>query len=156
MRRCGHQEGTQDFEVSPEEVFKDFIDSEPISIKEVVMAEAPKAQPDKEAFYAEEDSDNDSDFEVKYQQEEDKFDDLIAIKKPMFLRELMMSLESDNNKKFEIAIESAEELIRKETLNDLEVVAEDLFLQLCRIQNKFAIEEFSAKKYHAIQALVEK
>jgi len=46
----------------------------------------------------------------------------------MFLRELMMSLESDNNKKFEIAIESAEELIRKETLNDLEVVAEDLFL----------------------------
>ena len=46
-----------------------------------------------------EDSDNDSDFEVKYEQEEDRFDDLVAIKKPMFLKELVLGLQSDNNKK---------------------------------------------------------
>jgi hypothetical protein len=62
----------------------------------------------------------------------------------------MMGLESDNHQKFEMAIENAEELIRTEKLNDLEVMSNDLFQLLCRIQNKFKIESFSVKKYHAI------
>ena len=61
-----------------------------------------------------------------------------------------MGLESDNHQKFEMAIENAEELIRTEKLNDLEVMSNDLFQLLCRIQNKFKIESFSVKKYHAI------
>lgn len=72
------------------------------------------------------------------------------MKKPLFLKELMMGLESDNHQKFEMAIENAEELIRTEKLNDLEVMSNDLFQLLCRIQNKFKIESFSVKKYHAI------
>ena len=52
---------------------------------------------------------------------------MIPIKKPLFLKELVMGLESDNHQKYKIAIESAEELIRTESLNDLEVIGADLF-----------------------------
>jgi hypothetical protein len=37
-----------------------------------------------------------------------------------------MNLESDNHKKLEIAIDCSEDLIRQESLNDLDVVAQDL------------------------------
>jgi len=38
----------------------------------------------------------------------------------------------------------------------MEVVAEELLQILCRVQNKFGVEDFSVKKYQAIQALVER
>jgi len=63
------------------------------------MPTKPKVKLEESKFYNEEDSDNDSDFEVKYEQEEDRFDDLVGIKKPMFLKELVICLQSDNNKK---------------------------------------------------------
>jgi hypothetical protein len=44
----------------------------------------------------------------------------------MFLKELVMGLQSDKNKKQELAIETADELIRRGDLNDLELVAEEL------------------------------
>jgi hypothetical protein len=63
------------------------------------MPAKPKLKLEESKFYNEEDSDNESDFEVRYEQEEDRFDDLVAIKKPMFLKELAMGLQSDNYKK---------------------------------------------------------
>jgi len=63
------------------------------------MPTKPKVKLEESKFYNEEDSDNDSDFEVKYEQEEDRFDDLVGIKKPIFLKELVIGLQSDNNKK---------------------------------------------------------
>jgi hypothetical protein len=63
------------------------------------MPAKPKVTLEESKFYNEEDSDNDSDFEVKYEQEEDRFDDLVGIKKPIFLKELVIGLQSDNNKK---------------------------------------------------------
>jgi hypothetical protein len=55
-----------------------------------------------------------------------------------------------------MGIEGAEELIRKQTLNDLDIMAEELLQILFRIQNKFGIKEFSLLKFKSIQALVER
>ncbi len=71
-----------------------------------------KEEEKKREFYNEEDSDNDSDFEVKYQMEEDTYEDLIDTKKPLFIKDLIMGLMSDKREKFEISLNSAEELIR--------------------------------------------
>jgi hypothetical protein len=71
-------------------------------------------------FYCEQDSDNESDFEVMYEQGAgEEFQDLKPIKKPLYLSELVMSLQSENHEKFTLAVDSAEDLIRKQTLNDL-------------------------------------
>ena len=116
-----------------------------------------KEEEDKEQqFYAEEDSDNDSDFEVKYEQKADTFQDLQPIGKPLYLSDLIMSLQSDTFDKFKIGIESAEELIRNQSLVDLEVQASELLTLLFRVQNKFSIDDFSLRKYKSIQALVER
>ena len=101
-------------------------------------------------FYAEEDSDNDSDFEVKYEQKADTFQDLQPIRKPLYLSDLIMSLQSDTFDKFKIGIESAEELIRNQSLVDLEVQACELLTLLFRVQNKFSIDDFSLRKYKSI------
>ena len=72
-----------------------------------------------DAFYAEDDSDNDSDFEVKYAQPDDTFQDLTPIKKPLYLSDLIQGLQSDNHDRFTLAIDTAEELLRNQRLNDL-------------------------------------
>lgn len=46
-------------------------------------------------------------------QEEDGFEDLKAVKKPLFLGDLIMGLMSDDREKFTMCLESAEDLIRK-------------------------------------------
>jgi hypothetical protein len=46
-------------------------------------------------------------------QDEDEYEDLKTVKKPLFLTDLVMGLMSDDREKFTICIESAEELIRK-------------------------------------------
>ncbi len=51
-------------------------------------------------FYAEQDSDNDSDFEVQYKMEEDEYEDLKDVKKPIFIKDLIMGLMSDKREKF--------------------------------------------------------
>jgi hypothetical protein len=66
-----------------------------------------------EKFYDDQDSDNESDFEVQYMQDEDGYEDLKTVKKPLFLTDLVMGLMSDDREKFTVCIESAEELIRK-------------------------------------------
>ena len=43
-------------------------------------------------MYASEDSDNDSDFDIKYQQEEDQFKDLKKITQPLFITDLILGL----------------------------------------------------------------
>ncbi len=83
-------------------------------------------------------------------QDEDGYEDLKTVKKPLFLTDLVMGLMSDDREKFTICIESAEELIRKQNLNDLSVVSEELIQTMFRIQNKFGIENFSLKKYKSI------
>ena len=44
--------------------------------------------------------------------EEDTYEDLIDTKKPLFIKDLIMGLMSDKREKFEISLNSAEELIR--------------------------------------------
>jgi len=41
-------------------------------------------------MYAENDSDNESDFDVKYEQTPDNFEDLKTIHKPMFISDLVL------------------------------------------------------------------
>lgn len=86
----------------------------------------------------------------------DNYEDLKPIKKPLFLSELIMSLQSENHEKFTLAIDSAEDLVRNQSHNDLEVMSEDLLQLLFRIQNKFTVESFSIKKFRTIQALLER
>lgn len=85
----------EEFKVDQEGVFKLLTDEveSAAAIEETTKAkEERKLQPLPESnndFYAEEDSDNDSDFEVKYAQPEDTFQDLIPIKKPLYLSDLI-------------------------------------------------------------------
>ncbi len=64
MERQGHID--EEFEVNEKEVFQGFLNQEstPVIVQKVVE-EQKKVE---EGFYNEEDSDNDSDFEVKYAQ----------------------------------------------------------------------------------------
>ena len=55
-----------------------------------------------------------------------------------------------------MSLDTADSLIRKQNLNDLELMSDDLLDVLFRIQNKFALDNFPALKYQAIQAVLEK
>jgi hypothetical protein len=109
-----------DFELMPLEViFKDLYDTnqkegvEKIAIKSEVKDESKgQKEEKKDQFYDEQDSDNESDFEVQYMQDEDGYEDLKAVKKPLFLNDLVMGLMCDDREKFTVCLESAEELIR--------------------------------------------
>ena len=59
-------------------------------------------------------------------QEEDGFEDLKAVKKPLFFGDLLMGLMSDDREKFTMCLESAEDLIRKQNINDISVISEEL------------------------------
>ncbi|TNV73226.1 hypothetical protein FGO68_gene9942 [Halteria grandinella] len=107
-------------------------------------------------FYAQDDSDNDSDFDLKYAPQEDTFQDLIPIKRPLYLSDLIQGLQSDNHERFTLSIDTADTLIRNQKLNDLSVMADELLTLLFRLQNRFAVEGFGEKKYRAIQAVVER
>jgi len=108
----------------------------------------------RETFYAEEDSDNDSDFEVKYEQPSDAYEDLKPTKKPLFLSDLVLCLQSDSHERFRMGVEAAEELVR--TAVDLEVQAVELLQAILRVQNRFSVEEFAVKKYKTVQSMVER
>ena len=143
-------------------IFKDLYDTQQKKVveEEKLISAAKddgigKKEEKKDQFYADQDSDNESDFEVQYMQDEDGYEDLKAVKKPIFLADLIMGLMCDDREKFTVCLESAEDLIRNQNLNDISVVRDELSQTLFRIQNKFAIEEFSLKKYRAIQALIE-
>ena len=43
-------------------------------------------------MYAESDSDNESDFDIKYEKVNDSFDDLSQLKKPIFISDLILGL----------------------------------------------------------------
>ena len=112
-------------------IFKDLYDTKLKGLEEEKIIKskeesAGKKEEIKDQFYAEQDSDNESDFEVQYMQDEDGYEDLKAVKKPIFLTDLVMGLMSDNREKFTLCLESAEDLIRNQNLNDISVVREDL------------------------------
>jgi hypothetical protein len=122
----------KEFELMPLDViFKDLYDTKLKGLEEEKIIKskeesAGKKEEIKDQFYAEQDSDNESDFEVQYMQDEDGYEDLKAVKKPIFLTDLVMGLMSDNREKFTLCLESAEDLIRNQNLNDISVVREDL------------------------------
>lgn len=91
---------------------------------------------------------------MKYEQPADTFEDLKPTKKPLYLADLVLCLQSDSHEKFRFGVEAAEELIRAAV--DLEVRAADIIQQFFRVQNRFGVEGFALKKYKAIQAVVER
>lgn len=73
----------------------------------------------------------------------------------MFLSDLIQALQSEDFERFSQAVEQAEHLVRKNNLNDLELMASDLLDVLFRCENKFELESFLQLKYGAIQAVCE-
>ena len=60
-----------------------------------------------------EDEDDDGDFKVKYRSPVDNYADLSKLhKKPLFVSDLLQGLRSDDHRRFKIALEHAEGLIR--------------------------------------------
>lgn len=125
-------EKDKEFEIMPLDViFKDLYDTKLKGLEEEKIFKskeesAEKKEEIKDQFYAEQDSDNESDFEVHYMQDEDGYEDLKAVKKPIFLTDLVMGLMCDDREKFTVCLESAEDLIRNQNLNDISVVREEL------------------------------
>ncbi len=125
-------EKDKELELMPLDViFKELYDTKHKGLEEEKIFKskeesAEKKEEIKDQFYAEQDSDNESDFEVHYLQDEDGYEDLKAVKKPIFLTDLVMGLMCDNREKFTVCLESAEDLIRNQNLNDISVVREEL------------------------------
>lgn len=110
-------------------------------------------------FYTENDSDEDSDFEIKYQQTADDFADVkktVLPTRPLFIQDLIQGLHSDDHDRYTIAIESMEEIIRDQNNNDLEIMTDELLQSMFRASNKFEEAAFLGKKYDAIVALLVK
>lgn len=80
--------------VTAEEVFYSFTDETAKIVQTKIQSKADKAvkEESKETMYAEVDSDNDSDFDVKYEQVVDTYDDLKTIHQPMFISDLILGL----------------------------------------------------------------
>lgn len=95
-----------------------------------------------EPIYAEDDSDNDSDFEPVYKINQDNHADLKHLQKPLFLTDLIQALSSEDFERFTLGLASAETLIRNQNLNDLELMTPDLLAVLFRIENKFDLPDF--------------
>jgi hypothetical protein len=75
------------------------------AINSVVKDEGKDGKEEKkDQFYDEQDSDNESDFEVQYMQDEDGYEDLKAVKKPLFLYDLVMGLMCDDREKFTVCL----------------------------------------------------
>ena len=121
--------------------------------KIVPIVEQPEAKP--EPIYAEDDSDNDSDFEPIYKINQDNHVDLKNLQKPLFLTDLIQALMSDDFERFTLGLSSAEGLIRSQNLNDLEIMTPDLLAVLFRAENKFDLPDFLPQKYGLIQAVCE-
>eukprot|EP00347_Sterkiella_histriomuscorum_P016714 403352132 len=118
--------------------------------------EIPVALSKNTQFYDEQDSDNESDFDIRYEQQQEDFKDLKPIQKPLFIQDLIFGLQSENVDRYNLAIQSSESLIRNQNQNDLDIMCEDLIQLLFRVQNKFNIADFTECKYRSIQALLEK
>ena len=107
-------------------------------------------------MYENDDSDDDSDFEVKYEQDEDNYEDLKSLGvRPLFIGDLILAFSSEDVQRFTLAIENSENLIRSQKSNDLEVMCHDFLIVLFRTSDKFAIENFLQLKYQKIQATIE-
>jgi hypothetical protein len=112
-------------------------------------------------MFTEDDSDNpseeedDDDFKIRYKQEKDTYSDLTNLDKPIYLSDLSQALLSDDYTRYTQGLEQAESLIRKNKLNDLEIMTPSLLDVLFRMENKFELEKFLELKYSAIQALCE-
>jgi len=97
------------------------------------------------------DSDDDSDFEVLYEQTKDNHEDLNGLgHKPLFINDLIQALQSEDVKRFTRAIENSEALIRSQNSNDLDVMVHDFFAVLLRTEDKFAMPNFMELKYCTI------
>ena len=71
--------------------------------------------------------DDGEDFGVKYHTPKDTYDDLKPLQnKPLFISDLIQGLQSEDHKRFMIALSNAEGLIREQKSNDLEIMAMDL------------------------------
>lgn len=73
--------------VTAEEVFYSFTDESP---KRLIAPKVIERKEETKSMYAEIDSDNESDFDVKYEQTPDNYEDLKTIHKPMFISDLIL------------------------------------------------------------------
>lgn len=109
----------------------------------------------KTSMYAEVDSDNESDFDTKYERIQDSYDDLKQISKPVFLSDLIQGIQSEDIRRFTLCMESAEALIRTQNSNDLEIQVSEFLQVIFRTDNKFDNDDFMVQKYASIQAVIE-
>ena len=124
---------------------------EVVQKEEVKQAEKDqKTEEETKEFYASSDSDNDSDFQP-FEIEEDDESDVKIITKPTHLYDLYTALQSDHFERYNLALEAAEELIRK-NLPNLESMIPSLLPFLFRIENKFSKDDFEQLKANAIGA----
>ena len=64
---------------------------------------------------------------MKYYVPKDNYEDLKPLQgKPLFISDLIQGLQSDDHKRFNLAVANAEGLIREQKSNDLEIMAVDL------------------------------
>ena len=101
-------------------------------------------------FYDENDSDNDSDFEG-FVIEEDDAKDIKFSTKPTHLYDLIKGLQSEDIERYHLALESANDIIRK-NLPNLDVLLNELLQILFRTENKFSKDDFENLKSGAIRA----
>ena len=79
---------------------------------------------------------DDGDFKIKYKVKPDDHSDLSRLQaKPLFISDLLQGLRSEDHKRFNLALRSAEGLIRGQNSNDLDLQCAELLDTLFRTQN---------------------
>lgn len=122
--------------ITADSVFASMVPNPVQEVKaEVVVKTAAPQRPEPqtvavaEEFYTQNDSDNDSDFSVKYEQAEDDFSDVqktVLPQRPLFIQDLIQGLQSDDYDRFSLAIDSMEDLITNQQSNDLDTMCAEL------------------------------
>lgn len=143
--------------VTPEVVFGSFMGlSPPTEQMEPEKEDSVQQRPKKDKFYNSDDSDNDSDFETKYSNPEDTFNDIahkVAAERPIYISDAILGLRSNDLRRYQLALKSLPQIM-EQTSNDLEERCPEILQTLFRAQNKFEKAEFLESKYEAVVAVI--
>lgn len=80
------------------------------------LKEKKEDKQEKAQFYASDDSDNESDFEVLYEQVPDNYEDVAALtgpQQPLYLTDCLLGLRSDDHRRYDLAISALPKLVEE-------------------------------------------
>jgi len=137
--------------ISPIEKNSEKINTKPPEKEEKLENKNSKEIPKKTLEYAENDSDNESDFEPY--EIHDNCEDLQKITPPKFLYDCLLGLDSENPQRYQYSLEFCENIIRQNPM-DLNIYSKELCQKLMRADNKFNFENFFSYISKSLSALL--